>query len=233
MADTQNNIFFNGLPDFEQQEIEEKIKARTPAAPSFSLEDMEKARQESFNKGHADGLQTAKDSIEQKTEILVQSVIGNINTLETQELQRQQDYINNAISIAYKATERLLSALLDDQKETLLKNALQDFMHDHTPKVTLTLYVHPTLEKSIKKYIQILSPTIDLKTDDTLGETQSRMEWVDGTFEFTPDKMVQSILNTIHGKVNESNAVVDESKKIDHNNDETQILPPESEEPES
>jgi flagellar biosynthesis/type III secretory pathway protein FliH len=224
------HIFFNGLPDFEQQEIEEKIKSRTPAAPSFSLEDMETARQESFNKGHADGLQTAKNSIEQQTEILVQSIINDVSSFETQELKRQKRYINDAISIAYKATEKILTALLDDQKEILIKSALTDFMQDHTPKTTLSLYVHPTLEKSVQKYIKILSPTIDLKSDDTLGETQSRMEWIDGTFEFAPDKMVQSILDAIHGKMNDDQAIVDETQKIDHNKDETQISAPESEE---
>ncbi len=230
MEKPNKHLFFNGLPDFEQQAIEEKIKARTPAEPTFSLEDMEQARKEAFNKGHADGLETAKESIEQKTEILVQSVIKNVHALENQEIIRQQDYINNAISIAYKASEKILHNLLGDQKETLLKNALNDFMHDHTPETTLTLFVHPTLEKPIQKHIKTLSPTITLKGDDNLDETQSRMEWVDGTFEFTPDKMVQSILDAIHGKINEGQPVVDETQKIDHNEGEEQISAPESEE---
>jgi flagellar biosynthesis/type III secretory pathway protein FliH len=230
MEKPKKHIFFSGLPDFEQQEIEEKIKARTPTEPTFSLEDMEQARKESFNKGHEEGLQTAKESIEQKTEILVQSVVKNVTTLENQEIARQQDYINNTISITYKASEKLLTSLLDDQKEALLKIALNDFMQDHTPKTTLTLFVHPTLEKPVQKHVKILSPNITLKSDDTLGETQSRMEWIDGAFDFTPDKMIQSILDTIHGKINEDQPVVDETQKIEHNEGEEQISAPESEE---
>ena len=233
MANVPNNPFFNNLPDFEQQAIEEKIRAHTPAAPTFSLEDMEIARTESYNKGHAEGLEQAKNSIEQKTEILVQSIVDNIQNFENNEIKRQADYINNAVNIAYKAAEKLLHTVLLDQKEALIKQALLDFMDEHTPKTELTLFVHPELEKSVSKYVTMLSPNISLKTDENFNNTQCRMEWVDGTFEFTPDTMVTNILNAINDKIIDDQAVVDETQKIDHNEEEEQKNDPLSEEDES
>jgi flagellar biosynthesis/type III secretory pathway protein FliH len=214
--------FFNSLPDFEQQAIEEKMRAHAPVAPSFSLEDMEQARKESFDKGQEKGLQMAKDAIEQKTEILVQSMIDNIQIFEKNEIVRQADYIDNAVSIAYRATRKLLKTVLDAEKDTLIKRAIHDFMDDHTSKTALTLYVHPSMVQSVEKYTAMMSSTMVVNGDTALQDTQCRMEWVDGTFEFKPEAMVEQILTVMRPpnvETPDDNAVVDAPEKITHNNE--------------
>lgn len=197
MAEKREHIFFNSLPDFEKEAEDHKRLAKMPKAPSFSLEDMEDARKASYDKGHADGLQNAKDSIEQQTEILVQSLTARIHDLEQAEKERHDHAINNAIAIAQKSIQNLLPALLDNNGKSLILSALQEFFSDNTPKSDLTLFVHADMVKPLEKHVTQLSSTLNMKSDDALSITQARLEWVDGTFEFKPDAMVNQILETV------------------------------------
>jgi len=221
MAKKSEHLFFNGLPDFEKEAEEEKRLAKTPKAPSFSLEDMEGARQSSYDKGHADGLQNAKDSIEQQTEILVQSLTSRIHDLEQSEGERHDHAINNAIAIAEKSIQHLLPALLDHDKETMIMNALKNFFSDNTPRSTLTLFVNPDMLKPLEKHVLNLSSTLTMQADDALTAAQARLEWVDGTFEFQPDEMVNQILDIMKQYSPQKDDSLDGLAQNTHNNDET------------
>lgn len=221
MAKKREHIFFNSLPDFEKEAEEEKRRAKMPKAPSFSLEDMEGARQSSYDKGHADGLQNAKDSIEQQTEILIQSLTSRIHDLEQAEGERHDHAINNAIAIAEKSIQHLLPALLNHDRETMILNALKDFFSDNTPKSALTLFVNTEMVKPLEKHVSNLSATLTMQADDSLTTAQARLEWVDGTFEFKPDDMVNRILEIMKQYSPEKDVPLDDLAQNTHNNDET------------
>ena len=74
MSDKNKKFLFD-LNNFDTYFEEEQKKK--PVEPTFSLQDMEDARVAAFEKGKAEGAQIAKDSIEQRTEILVQSLMSN------------------------------------------------------------------------------------------------------------------------------------------------------------
>jgi len=154
------HLFFNNLPDFEKEAEEEKRRAKMPKSPSFSLEDMEEARKNSHDLGFEAGLQKAKESIEQDTEILVQSFIPQITILENEEIKRHDKAIENAINLSHKAIHNLLPKLLDAHGQNLIKESLKIFFEDHIPSGQLTLFVHSSMMDPIGKYAQILSPKI-------------------------------------------------------------------------
>lgn len=220
MTNKNNNLFFTDLPDFEKQAEEAVRRKKMPATPTFSLEDMDEARKSTFEKGKEDGLQIAKDAIEQRTEILVQSIIENVHVLEESELARKKNYIENSVAITYKSIDKLLHAIITDQKEEMVKKSLYSFFKDHSKNTKLTIFIHPSMKESVVKYIEMLSHNIEIKTDDTLLDTQTRMEWIDGSFEFNPEGMIQSILDTIKDHIpRESIEILDESPKKHHTDD--------------
>lgn len=215
MSDNRKKFLFD-LHDFEKEaeEEKEKRKNKAPPAPSFSLEDMEQARKDSFAKGKAEGMQLAKDSIEQQTELLVQSLADDVKRLETAESQRQQDYLDHSIAISYRALEKILGPLLNETQEDQIKTALQGFFSDTAIKTDMTLYVHSSMIKAIEPYAQSLGNKLHLAADDKLSPVQARVEWDTGAFEFKPDVLMEQILQTIKAHVPDA---LDEGEKNPHN----------------
>jgi flagellar biosynthesis/type III secretory pathway protein FliH len=224
MANTpkkNEHLFFNALPDFEKEAEAEIRRRNAPKSPTFSLEDMDEARKSAFAKGREEGLQIAKDAIEQRTELLIHSLVDRVQDLEREQDMRHAESINNAITIAYKAIEKLIPTLLDRHKTDLILHALSDFFTTHINKNTLTLWVHPSNEQPVAKHINNLSSTILIETDDTMTDSQVRMEWTNGSFEFKPDTMMNKILDIIAGHLTDGSGGLDVSPKNPHNNDET------------
>ena len=218
MNQNENKFFFD-LHDFEKEATEEKDKRnnKTPPPPSFSLEDMEEARAVAFEKGKAHGLDLAKDSIEQQTELMVQSLGVTIQKLEAAESARHTDFLNHSVAMTYKALEKMLPSILDNTKEDLMKASLAEFFTVNTVKSEMTLYVHSSMIPSIKKHASSLSNNLIVTSDDKLTTSQARIEWGDGAFEFKPDTLMEQILQTIKGRIVEDQQILDETQKKTHN----------------
>jgi len=217
MVEKNSHIFFSGLPDFEAQAEEEKRLRKIPKAPSFSLEDMEQARKSAFEQGREEGFQQATQSIEQKTELLMQSVVGQINDLENQEQDRQDQYLENSIAISYQSLQKLLPAILIQEKGDLIINAIKTFLADNIPKGEMHLFVSPGMTKSVEKFIRQVSQSIMVKADKNMSDSQSRIEWVDGQFDYNPDMMIEEILAILSEKDGIEGKPLDESPKKPHN----------------
>ncbi len=216
MAAEKHNFFFGNLPDFEKEAEEAKRLANMPKSPSFSLDDMEAARKASHEEGRLHGFEQAKNSIEQQTEILVQSLTDRIHALEQAEIARHENAVMQSIAIATKALEKLLPTIIEQEQETLIKAALADFFKDHIAKSDLTLIVNPDMQTAMEKYAPSLHPDLKLKTDNTLTSAQARLEWQDGVFEFKPDTMIESILATFNSYHGTDIETLDDNAKNPH-----------------
>ena len=222
MTDKGKKFFFD-LHDFEKEaeEEKEKRKNKTPPAPSFSLEDMEEARKASFDKGKEHGLQLARDSIEQRTELMVQSLADHVQALERAEQKRTDDYLAHSVAMTYKALKRLLQPLLDQKKEELIKAALIEFFAETTRKADMTLFIHPSMTDAISRHAQNLSSALAIKADNAMDPSQVRVEWASGIFEFKPDRLMEQILQTLEGRVENADLTLDDPSKKPHTTDMT------------
>lgn len=216
MSTHRNHFFFNSLPDFEKEAEEAKRIAKMPKAPSFSLDDMEAARKASHEDGRLLGLEQATNSIEQQTEILIQSLTDRIHDLKQAEIKRHQKAVAQSIEIAQKALEKLLPAMMAQEQETFIKLALTDFFKDHIAKSNLTLIVHPDMQESMEKYAPLLHADLKLATSGDLTPAQARLEWQDGVFEFKPDVMIESILGMFKQYNDTPVETLDDSVKNPH-----------------
>ena len=217
MGKANNDIFFDNLPDFEREAEEEKRRAKLPKEPTFSLSDMEEARKASFDRGHAEGLQQAKDSIEQQTEILVQSLVDRIHDLENAEQKRYDKAIEDSISITKTAIEKLIPSIIETQQEELIQKALAEFFTDHTAKSQMALFVHPDMVKPIEKYAKMINNRLKVNSDNMLTLSQVRLEWEDGQFTFKPDNMMSEILGILGAYLGKTDDLLDEPSKTPHN----------------
>jgi hypothetical protein len=213
MADNKKFLF-----DLNNFDIDlEAEKKKKPKEPTFSLKDMEEARSAAFEKGKAEGIQIAKDSLEQRTEILVQSIAQNITVLEQAESQRQAAATQDALILVYKTLKSLIPSLWDIIAEDDIKRFLTDFFSKTVSKGEFQLFVNPSMTDAIKPHAQNILSTIIVSSDDTLALNAARIEWAKGHAAFTPEETAAKILKMIEDHITEKSELLDESQKKPHN----------------
>lgn len=218
MSDKNKKFLFD-LNNFDTYFEEEQKKK--PVEPTFSLQDMEDARNAAFAKGKTEGAQIAKDSIEQRTEILVQSLISTISALEQKESTRNQKFEQDALVLAYKTLQTLIPALEDSIAIEDVKRFLSEFFLSAIPTSGFTLTVHSDMQDAITPHAQKLSSTISIETDDTLPPSSARIDWTQGHATWKPQIVTEKILSLISAHIDDPNALkaesLDESTKKPHN----------------
>lgn len=224
-SDPKNKKFLFDLHNFDEDE-EAKKKEKKPAAPpppSFSLEDMEAARKQSFEKGKEEGARIAKESIEQRVELLVQSLAQNFTALDAQEENRNKRFVDDSVLMVYKALQAALPTLLTEAAEIGIKDALTGFFATAgRTSVQYKIFVHPDMSDAVKRYATQLHADLSVETDAALPVSGSRIEWASGMAEWSPDKTVTHILEIIRPFIKERSEILDDSTKKTHNEPITQ-----------
>lgn len=212
--------FLFDLHNFDEEAEAERLR-KNPPQPTFSLQDMEDARKAAFEKGREEGLRVAVDSIEQKTEILMQSVVQNIHDLERAEAQRSEMFVQNSIAIADKALQKLLPDIIRTHGNHMLFESLRLFFEDSRPKTSILLTVHPSMVEATQKQIDLLGITMTIKGDEKLSTTQAIMKWDDGHLNFSPEALSTSILGILKTYYSNTAEMLDDSEKTPHNEQDT------------
>lgn len=218
-SDPKNKKYMFDLNNFDEDDDKEKKKA--PPAPTFSLEDMESARKQAHEKGKEEGARIAKESIEQRTEILVQSIAHNFTSLDAQEDQRNKRFVDDSVLMTYKALKACLPSIMKDAAETEIKKALEGFFAGAGRGQSYKLFVHSDMKAAIEKYADAMHANITIQTDDSLAVSGSRIEWASGVAEWAPDKTAEAIIEIMKPFIHEKSELLDDSTKKTHNEQET------------
>ena len=221
-SDPKNKKFLFDLHHFDK-ESEEAKKKKAPPAPSFSLQDMESARAEAFEKGKVEGTQQAKDSMTQRTEIVVQSIAGQLSVLDKQDHERIQHITDNSIVLIYKALAKAFPNLLTATSSDQIKLFLSDFFNETRVKSGFIVSVHPDMKDAISPYIEQFHQNITVQGDSSLTPNAAKIEWEKGTAHFDPDLLAQKLLDMIGENVTNKAELLDEPQKKPHNEETADI----------
>lgn len=221
VSDPKNKKFLFDLHNFDEDEEAKNRQEKKPAAPpppTFSLDDMEMARKQAFEKGKEEGARIAKESIEQRTELLVQSLAQNFAVLDAQEEARNRRFVDDSVLIVYNALKASLPTLLAEAAESEIKAALAAFFASSSRSATqYKVFVHADMQDAIAKYAPQLHPSLSIEIDNTLPVSGSRIEWASGLAEWSPEKTVAQILGIIRPFIKQGSEIVDDSTKKSHN----------------
>ena len=215
-SDPKNKKFLFDLHHFDKEAEEAERRKKTPPAPTFSIQDMEDARANAFEKGREEGLKAAKDSITQRIELVIQSLAGNIASLETEETNRANDFRQSSITLIHNALQKAFPELLDMTATAQIKLFLTEFFNETRIRSGFVVYTHPDVTSQVEPYIKQLSTNITLQGDDKLPPNASRIEWDKGHAHFDPDSMAEQLLAIIAEQVSNKADLLDESRKKPH-----------------
>ena len=105
-------------------------------------------------------------------------------------------------------------------KIDLMKQALNDFYMQTSTKGNLTLFIHPSMRDAMERHAKSLSATLSVEEDERMSPVQARIEWTNGAFEFTPDLLMEQILQTLQGGLSENDQILDDNQKNPHTDEE-------------
>jgi hypothetical protein len=195
--DPENKKYFFDLHNFDVDAEAEKKKAKEPPEPTFSMKDMEQARNESYEKGKSDGMEAAKESIEKRTEVVVQSLAGQLQQLESQEQNRKYDYEQSSLVLVYKTLKKVFPSLFHETKEAEVQLFLQKFFQETQNKIGFNVTIH----------------------HDTMPPNAATITWAKGSAHYDPEEMAQKLLDIIMDKIDDKAELLDDSSKTPHNED--------------
>lgn len=219
--DPKNKKYLFDLHNFDIDAEAEKKKDKTPPEPTFSIKDMEQARMESYEKGKAEGIQTAKESIEQRTEVVVQTLAAQLQQLEAKESERKADYEQSSLILIFNALQKIFPSLFEITKENEIKTYLEHFFQEAQSKIGYEITVHPDLQAPLEKYTQTLHPNTILSTNPQMSPNAVTIDWEKGCAHYNPEDMAQKLLDIIMDKVKDKSELLDDSTKKTHNEDAT------------
>ena len=171
---------------FDEPEEEEIVEEEPPPPPTFSEEELAESRRESFENGKREGINEAHKSFEKQTEVLLEMISRDIQTLFQEEDQRARLYEAEAVRLADAIFKKLFPSLNERHGLDEIHNIIETIVTANPEAPEITLFVAPDFADKVAQHvaenshIQSLNGTITVKADPKLEAGDCRMSWKDG-----------------------------------------------------
>lgn len=180
----EKKFFFDNI-HFDEPE-EEEIIEEEPPPPTFSEEELANARKESFELGKRDGLTQAHNSFEKQTEVLLEVIARDIQTLFQEEDARARLYEAEAVRLSDAIFKKLFPVLNERHGLDEIHNVIEKIITDQPEAPEIQLFVAPDFVDKISQHvaenehISNLPGTISVKADPRLEAGDCRLSWKEG-----------------------------------------------------
>lgn len=189
---------FDDLSSPEDIEVAKK-KEEEEAAPTFSEEELQAAREEAYQQGQQAGLQEAMTGIEQQTSTTLEVVSMTLARIDEQQKAANELIARDTIDLAIAAVRKLLPELSERDSAAEVETFLSEIMSRILEEPKLTIRVADSVAPDIETRIQDLCSrmgfggTIDLTADSSLGPADCRIRWSEGDAERIVDATLREI----------------------------------------
>lgn len=189
MGATQKFLFeecFASSPEFEVEPEEIEI---VPPAPTFSEEEIAAAHAKGFAEGRNEGIAEMKDGIDQRVATVMESMLGQLGTVETARAEAARSAELRLLSLASAIARKAVPSVAREHADSVVTELIQECLPKLMDEPRIVVRVHASLIDEMKKKIDALaakcgfSGDIIMLPDDDLSEADCRVEWADGGAE--------------------------------------------------
>lgn len=183
--DNNKDKFLFHLNDFS----DEKPVNAEEEEKTFSEDELNQAREESFKLGTQDATQKIRGEHEERlvqcTETLTQHLSELLGAEARRDIEKSVDTARLTLSIVKKMMPNLSSKFAEDEIIALVKQALSD----RPDEPRLVVVVHDEMLEPLRQKIdditnsQAFQGKVVIIADDTIALTDCRVEWADGGIE--------------------------------------------------
>jgi len=171
------------VAEIEEKPTEEPEEAQ---APTFSEEEMQAARDESFAAGMEEGVRKAAEATEHQIQETLKAVDGRIGELFAAEERAHTEVMDNAIAVAVGITRKIFPTLHErhglEEIERMVVMAVERILDD--PKIVI--YVNGDLAAALEERVAGLATEagfkgeIEIVAAEGLPAGDCRVEWTGG-----------------------------------------------------
>ncbi len=168
-----------------------------PPEPTYTAEDLEKAREAAHAEGEAAGRQDAVNSIEKQLLNGLGRLVEQMGALSDDQMRFQQDLTERSVELALTATRKMFPALAQRdgliEIDALLTNCLLEAKEE--PRILVR--VSTALAEPYRERMDALAAaagyqgTVTILADESFGPADCRVEWTYGGAERVAAQMWQ------------------------------------------
>ena len=203
MSDIKEKFFFDHNIFDEDGNIEaELVEEGPPPPPTFSEAELEIAKKTSFQKGHAQAAQEAKDSREHVISVTLSRFADDISDLFAQEALREKTYEQEVVALTLQIFKKLFPHYAAETGFTELKAAMQQVLDNYTGKSGVLVRVHPEILSDVEAFIGDVKARnaellITVKADESLDEHGYALSWDSGGALHNSAAIAQDVLDIL------------------------------------
>lgn len=176
-----------------EEEFEEEI------VPTFSEEELARARAEAFEEGRKKGSEEAMASIERETLDVIKALSQHMTELFSAQETANNTLLRDGVGIATAMMRKLFPEMNRQNALGEVRRLAESTLHRLIEEPRIIVRIHPDMEPQLADLVSDLKAgagyegRLLLKEDPKLEYGDCRLEWGDGSAERTADHLWQSI----------------------------------------
>jgi flagellar assembly protein FliH len=197
------------LPAIEHKE-ELAAPPPPPPPPTFSEEQLERTKTESYAAGLAEGMRQAEEQqnkaqreTEQQHLHMMQSLASHLSQADEHFAKHIQNQEQQLLALASGIAVKLVGHALMEGYEGVLERMLRDTLPSLLSMPTLTIMVHDSAQESIQSMMRRLSEEYGYTGNYQINPAASmragdiRIEWAHGAAERSLEHMIESVASVL------------------------------------
>lgn len=196
--------------DFSKQDFQPKeteIEEEAPPPPMFSEAELNEARDQSYESGHAAGLAEATTGIEQHIAQNSDVMVAALSQVVAEQHRANEQTTKQAILVAKRLVEKLMPEMVRQNGADEIEAVVTDTLETMLEAAQISVFVHPDLQEEMSERLkQIAAQTnlnenLSVHADDSLGLSDCRMEWGSGNARRVVDETWQKLSEAVDRNV--------------------------------
>lgn len=179
-------------------EVEEE-----PPAPTFSEEELQAAKQDGYNTGHADGIHEAIAGFEHRIAESLDVATAAFSRLAAAQAEANEQIALDGLRLAATVVEKMMPELVRRHGVEEIESAVADVLENIIDEPSVTVTVHEDLMEPMAERLRVVGKNVGLGDrllvigDPTLGLSDCRVSWGEGGAERNADAIWSRVDETL------------------------------------
>lgn len=204
---SEKKKFFFDLNNFDEHtdELSEEEVAfleKESALKEAHKEEVQRTRENSYEKGKQDGYEEARQSLEQKIALLLENSKQGLLELQANEHLREKRYEEEAAFLALHIFKGIYPAWTEKLGLGEIEHIIQEILRRVSNQKSVIIEVNSALKEELERRMEPLRDeltplTFDINGKDTLSEADFKVSWADGGAVRNSHELALQILNEL------------------------------------
>jgi flagellar assembly protein FliH len=177
------------MPNVADAPADDPSETEEPAAPTYSEEELEQAREEGRQAGIAETMRQYAESLEHEMLTLVRAITENLTELSAVQERENAERTREAVAVAKAICAKMIPVYLEKNGIDEVERAVRDAVRDLNEASRILLNVPPAMAEPLGERLDGIvagsgyDGRIEIVADDSLDAGDCIMSWGDGGAE--------------------------------------------------